>query len=109
MVSGSPYQIFCTREIRSIGDLTDRAVALGAASGPPHHAMSEVLWTEGLAIRKEVRIIPISSSGGRLAALETHHVAATTLAPPFSTRAIDRGFKKFAHTKTYVHEDPEFF
>lgn len=105
VIGKSPFQIYSVPEVDSVPKLRGKAVAIGAAGGPPDYAITTVLKAFGIEIGKDVKGIYMGSSGARLAALENRQVAATVLSPPFTFQAKTLGFRKLVDARDFIPND----
>lgn len=93
MLKKTSYVMVSHPSIRSIQDLKGKVIGTSSFGAASDYAIRVALEKGGLDPKKDVTIIQVGGSGGRLAALQAGTIQATVLVAPFNIQAEKMGYR----------------
>jgi NitT/TauT family transport system substrate-binding protein len=93
MIKKTSYVMVSHPSVRTIQDLKGKVVGTSSFGAASDYAIRVALQKSGLDPKKDVTIIQVGGSAGRLAALQAGTIQATVLVAPFNIQAEKMGFR----------------
>jgi len=93
MVKKTTYVLVSHSSIRSVQELKGKVVGISSFGGASDYAVRVALRGGGLDAKKDVTIIQVGGSAGRLSALQSGAIQATVLVAPFNFQAEKMGYR----------------
>jgi NitT/TauT family transport system substrate-binding protein len=93
MIKKTSYVMVSHPSVRSIQDLKGKVVGTSSFGAASDYAIRVALQKGGLDPKKDVTIIQVGGSAGRLAALQGGMIQATVLVAPFNLQAEKLGYR----------------
>lgn len=90
-------------EIRTMAELKEKAVGIGGIGEATEPMLSAMLKSAKIDPKKEIKVLQVSGSGSRFAALTAGLMDAAVLPPPYNLQAEAQGYRRLAS----VAEIPE--
>jgi NitT/TauT family transport system substrate-binding protein len=81
-------------EIRTMADLKGKAVGIGGIGEATEPMLSAMLRSAKIDPEKEIKVLQVSGSGSRFAALTAGLMDAAVLPPPYNLQAEARGYRR---------------
>ena len=93
MVKKTTYVLVSHSSIRSVQELKGKVIGISSFGGASDYAVRVALRGGGLDSKKDVTIIQVGGSAGRLSALQSGAIQATVLVAPFNFQAEKMGYR----------------
>ena len=93
MVKKTTYVLVSHSSIRSVQELKGKVIGISSFGGASDYAVRVALRGGGLDPKKDVTIIQVGGSAGRLSALQSGAIQATVLVAPFNFQAEKMGYR----------------
>ncbi len=93
MVKKTTYVLVSHSSIRSVQELKGKVIGISSFGGASDYAVRVALKRGGLDPKKDVTILQVGGSAGRLAALQSGTIHATVLVAPFNFQAEKIGYR----------------
>ena len=93
MVQKTSYVMVSHPAVKSIRDLKGKVVGISSFGAASDYAVRVALQKGGLDPKKDVTLIQVGGSSGRLSALQSGSIQATVLVAPFNLQAEKMGYR----------------
>ena len=93
MVKKTTYVLVSHSSIRSVQELKGKVIGISSFGGASDYAVRVALRGGGLDPKKDVTIIQVGGSAGRLSAMQSGSIQATVLVAPFNFQAEKMGYR----------------
>src|SRR3954467_1571272 len=93
MIKKTSYVMVSQPSVRSIQDLKGKVIGTSSFGAASDYAIRVALLKGGVDPKKDVTIIQVGGSGGRLAALQAGTIQATVLVAPYNIQAEKMGYR----------------
>ena len=93
MVKKTTYVLVSHSSIRSVQELKGKVIGISSFGGASDYAVRVALRGGGLDPKKDVTIIQVGGSAGRLSSLQSGAIQATVLVAPFNFQAEKLGYR----------------
>lgn len=93
MVKKTTYVLVSHSSIRSVQELKGKVIGISSFGGASDYAVRVALQRGGLDPKRDVTILQVGGSAGRLAALQSGTIQATVLVAPFNFQAEKMGYR----------------
>ncbi len=93
MIKKTSYVMVSHPSVRSIQDLKGKVIGTSSFGAASDYAIRVALMKGGLDPKKDVTIIQVGGSGGRLAALQAGTIQGTVLVAPYNIQAEKMGYR----------------
>ncbi len=93
MIKKTTYVLVSHSSIRSVQELKGKVIGISSFGGASDYAVRVALRRGGLDPKKDVTIIQVGGSAGRLSSLQSGAIQATVLVAPFNFQAEKMGYR----------------